>query len=258
MQSQDAVMAAISGKVVGVAAAALVGVAAVAGYLVFGRAEVSGGDPPERIAAIHEIAAERPWGAGKALAQAAANDPSPQVRREAIAGLSHFLAPEHRAAVEKGTTDSDARVRAIAADTLGLYRDKAATDVLVQLIETDRDEQVVQAALRGVVRCNDPRAIVMLLETADKGSSRAVKMVAMKGLLRWFRGRIPKDRDPRDKPRWRDLIQRWKGDSRVRAAYAAAGVELVQRPQDRIGKDWHPERRDYSKHKDKVTYKRKD
>lgn len=231
------------------AAAAVVAAAAWAIRLSFGQADVSGEDPAERIAAIHEMTAKRPSGAGKALARAAADDPSPLVRGDAMGGLSHFLAPEHRAVVEKGTKDSDGRVRAIAADTLGLFGDKAAADVLVKVIETDQDEQVVQAALRGIVRCDDPRAIVMLLETAANGSSSAVKMVAMKGLLRKFGAKIPENRDPDKNASWLDLIQRWKRSIRVRDAYAAAGARLVDRPQDVIGKPCHPMPIDPSKHK---------
>lgn len=217
--------------------------AAVAGYHALSSAEVTGDDPPDRIAAIRQITVNRPTGAGRALAQAA-TDSSPQVRREALAGLSHFPAPEHRAVVEKGTTDPDRRVRAIAANTLGVYGDRSAADLLVKLIETDKEEQVVQAALRGLVKCDDPRAIVALLETAaDKDSSRAVKMVAMKGLLRKFGAGLSKKRDPDKEASWRDLIQRWKGYKRVREAYAAARMPLNDRPQDIIGPDYHPERR---------------
>ncbi len=233
------------------ASAALVGAVAVAAYSVFGRAEISGEKPPERIAEIHEIAAERPWGTAKVLAEAAENDPSPEVRAEAIAGLSQVLAPEHRAVVEKGTADSDARIRAIAADVLGVFGDKPAAGVLVKLIETDQDEEVVKGALRGLARCDDPRAIVWLLETAEKGSSRDVKLVAMKGLLRKFRCRLSKDRDPSDEANWRDLIQLWKRPKAVRDAYAAVPeVQLVDRPQDIIGKHYHPERREPQGHKD--------
>ena len=229
----------MSRKVAGsiLAAAALVAAMIVAGHFAFTQAEVSGENPSERVAAIHQIAVKRPPGAGKALARAAADDPSALVRGEAMAGLSHFLAPEHRAAVEKGTKDTDGRVRAVAASTLGMFGDKAAADVLVELIKTDEDEQVVQGALRGIFRCDDPRAVVMLLKTAEKGGSSDVKMVAMKGLLRWYGGRVPEKRDPDKKASWRDLIQRWKQDGRVRAAYAAAGARLVDQPQDIIGKE---------------------
>lgn len=223
--------------------------AAVAGYYALRPPEVTGGDPPERIDTIREITANRPSGAGKALAKAA-TDSSPQVRREAMAGLGHFLEPEHRVVVEKGTTDPDTRVRAIAANTLGVYGDRSAAVVLVKLIETDKEEQVVQAALRGLVKCDDNKAIVALLEAADKGSSRDVKMVAMKGLLRKFGARLSKRRDPDKEASWRDLIQRWKRYKRVRDAYAAERMPLNDRPQDLIGPDYHPERRKPWEHKD--------
>ena len=226
------------------ALAALVVAAALGAYCVFGRADISGEKPSERIAAIHEITAERPWRTAEVLAEAAENDPSPQVRAEAIAGLSRVLAPEHRGVVEKGTTDPDARIRAISADVLGGYRDKPAADVLARLIKTDKDEEVVEGALRGLARCDDPKSIVWLLETAaDESRSGAVKLVAMKGLLRKFGARLPDDRDPEDEPGWRDLIQRWKRHPIIRNAYAAVPeVQLVDHPEHLIGTDHHKDR----------------
>ena len=210
-----------------------------------GSPDVSSGDPSQRIAAIHEVTVSSASDAGETLARVVAKDTSPKVRREALAGLSHFLKPAHRAVVEKSTKDADAGVRAVAAETLGLYADKAATVALIEMVdkETEKDENVRKAALRGLVKCDDPKAIVALLDRAERGETREIKLVAMKGLLSKLGVRMSRDRDPKDGRRWRDLIQRWKQSWRIREAYAAAGVRLVSRPQDLLGKDWHPERR---------------
>ena len=177
------------------------------------------------------------------MARAAVDDPSPAVRAEAVGALSHFLAPEHRGAVETCTADSEARVRAVAAETMGQFGDKAATGVLVKLAETDPAEQVSQAALRGLVGCDDPRAIVTLLEMAGRGGSRLTKITAMKGLLAKYKGRLLLERDdPDDAEKWRGLVQKLKRLNSIRDAYAAAGVPLGERPAD-AGHDYHPERR---------------
>ena len=97
--------------------------------------------------------------------------------------------------------------------------------------------------MRGLVRCDAPESVVTLLDRAEHGASSEIKRIAMKGLLRKLGVRMSRDRDPTDGPGWRDLIQRWKQSRRIRAAYEAAGVLLVSRPQDLLGKDWHPERR---------------
>jgi len=208
-------------------------------------AEVTGETPQERVAAVHQVAARRPRGAARALARAA-EDRSPEVRRAAVAGLAHVLEDDHRPVVEKATRDADAGVRAVSADTLGVYGDREAADRLIQLIETDPDEQVRLAALRGLSKCKDPRSIVVLLETADKGKTKRVRLQAMKFLSWKFKANVRAMRDPGYVPGWKDLIQRWKWDLRVRDAYAAAGAELIDRPQDILGRDWHPERRDYT------------
>lgn len=207
-------------------------------------ADVAGEAPGDRTAAIRRIAARRPPGARKALARAV-SDPSPKVRREAHAALTHFIDredPADREVVEQGTRDADGSVRAVAADTLGLFRDGLAADVLVRLIQTDPDKRVRLAAVRGLAKCDDPRSIAFLLETAEEASSRDVRHEAMRFLMRQFGGNLRSSRDPRNVPAWKDMIQRWKRDQRVRQAYAAAGIKLVDRPQDILGKDFHPER----------------
>ena len=212
-----------------------------------GSPDVSGGDPSQRIAAIREVAVSGSPDAGDTLARVVANDSSPKVRRAAMPGLSHYMKPSHRKLIGKSTKDADAGVRAIAADALGLYAkkyaDKTATIDLIEIVEKEPDENVRKAALRGLVKSPEPISIVTLLDRAEHGATREIKLVAMKGLLSKLDVRISRERDPKDGRSWRDLIQRWKQGRRVQKAYAAAGVRLVQRPQDLMGKDWHPERR---------------
>lgn len=217
------------------------GAAAVALYTA-ASAEVTGDTPEERAESVRHIAANRPPGAHRAISRAAA-DRSPKVRMAAMASLTHFIEDEDRPVVEKGTKDKDAGVRAVSAETLGQFGDSAAADVLIELIRGDGSERVRMAALRGLVKCDDPRSVVVLLETAEEDKSVSIKRQAMKCMLWKFDGNVRRTRDPRDERMWRDLIQRWKWDGRVRAAYAAAGVPLIHRPQDVVGRDWHPERR---------------
>jgi HEAT repeat protein len=208
-------------------------------YLLPSGIKVEGEKSSERVVAVQQVVAERPRGAGEELARAT-GDASQEVRAGAIAGLTHVLAPEHRPVVEKSTKDPDPRTRAVAAGTLSTYADKPAVDVLVDLVENDKEEEVVRVALRGLGRCKkDPRSIVTLLNTAEHGRSNEIKIAAMNGLLRMLGGRVSKEQGPENEKRWRDLIQRWKEEGFIQKAYAAAGAPLVQRPQDRLGKNWH-------------------
>ena len=237
-------MSGISGKTVWGAAAAVIVIAILAAGLLTGDSpDVSSEDPSQRIAAIHKIAVNRSPNAGKTLARVAADDPSPKVRRVAMATLANFLEPAHRKLVRESTKDADAGVREVAVGTLGLYADKAAAADLIEIVKKEPDEDVRKAALRGLVRCDDPMSIVTLLGRAEHGATREIKLVAMKGLLRKLGVRMSRDRDPKNARGWRDLIQLWKQSRRIRKAYTAAGVRLVSRPQDLLGKDWHPERR---------------
>jgi len=199
-----------------------------------GRPDVTGGTPQQRAKAVIRIASERPAGARSALATAA-EDESPLVRKTALVGLTQMLKPkEDRPVIEKAIRDDDAGVRAIAAETLGQFNDALATGELIRLLEDQNEtEEVQMAALRGLVNCDDPRAIVAMVEVASRPDAPLeVRRQSLRSALRKSGGRLLPGRDPTNDRLWRDLIQRFKNDQRVRRAYAAAGVTLVDHPDD--------------------------
>jgi len=206
-----------------------------------GRPDVTGGSEQDRAAAVIRIAAQRPLGARGSLATAA-QDTSPIVRRAAIVGLTQIMDSEDRPVIAKAIGDKDATVRAVAAESLGQFNDAPSTSELIRLLETDPDESVRIAALRGLVDCDDPRAIVAMVETAGKDVSYEIKLQAGKSVLRKAGGRLLPGRTPDNDVLWRDMIQRLKNDSRIRRAYAAAGVGLIDHPEDIAIRSLHGER----------------
>jgi hypothetical protein len=212
-----------------------------------GAPDVSNGDVDQRLADVRKVAVSGSPDAGEILARVVRDDPKPRVRRVALAGLGRFLKPRHREVIRKSMKDTDAGVRLIAAETLGLYAekypDKSATVDLIAMVENEPEEEVIRSALRGLVKSPEPISIVTLLDRAENGTTNEIKRVAMKGLLKKLDVRIARERDPKYKRSWRDLIQLWKQSRRVQEAYKQAGVKLVQKPGDLMGKDWHPERR---------------
>ena len=207
-------------------------------------ADVEDGSDDERLASVQRIASSSPPGARAALVRAARNDTSARVRKVALISLGHIRSDEDRGVFEDSTRDKDARVRAVAADSLGSYADSAAVGVLVDLVRNDPSDRVRIGALRGLARCDDPRAVVCLLNTAEAGRTNEIKLQAMRSIFVTLRANIRQLRDPRDQARWRDMIQRLKWHENIRNAYAAVGAELVHHPEHILGKDWHPERRD--------------
>jgi len=210
--------------------------AAVAGVIMFvsGSPDVTRGTPEQRAEAVIRVASERPAGAKSALV-AATDDESPLVRRTALVGLTHMLDhKKDRPVIEKAVRDPDAGVRAIAAETLGQFNDAQATSELIRLLEDQNESESVQmAALRGLVHCDSPRAIVAMVEVAGRRDAPLeVRRQSLKSALRKAGGRLLPGRDPTNDRLWRDLIQRFKNDQRIRKAYAAAGVELVDHPDD--------------------------
>jgi hypothetical protein len=81
-----------------------------------------------------------------------------------------------------------------------------------------------------------------MVETAGKDTSYEIKLQAGRSALRKAGGRLLPDRNPGDDVLWRDQIQRMKNDQRIRRAYAAAGVPLINHPEDIVKRDLHGER----------------
>jgi len=203
-----------------------------------GRPDVTSGTEQDRAAAVIRVATQRPIGARDSLATAA-QDESPIVRRAAIVGLTQMMGSEDRPVVENAVRDKDAGVRAVAAESMGQFNDAPATGELIRLLETDPDESVRIAALRGLVDCDDPRAIVAMVETAGKDASRDIRFQAAKSALRKAGGRLLPGRNPDNEALWRDQVQRMKNDQRIRRAYVAAGVPLVDHPEDIVTRSLH-------------------
>lgn len=195
--------------------------------------DMTSGSEQDRIEAAARIAIERPAGARSKLTRAL-EDESPRVRQAALLGLAQIRIPEDRPIFEKATTDKDARVRAVAAESLGKFNDTEATVALKKIAESPEEDRAVRkAALRGLVPCDDPRAIVALIELAgDESAPADIRLQAAKSALRKAGGRLRKDRRPENAILWRDLIQRLKNDQRIRRAYQVAGVRLVDKPGD--------------------------
>jgi len=206
-----------------------------------GRPDVTSGSEQDRAAAVARIAGQHPLGARDSLSTAA-QDESPMVRKAAIVGLTQMMDAQDRPVIERAVQDKDAGVRAVAAESLGQFNDAPSTGELIRLLETDPDESVRIAALRGLVDCDDPRAIVAMVETAGKDASYEIKLQAGRSALRKAGGRLLPDRNPGDDVLWRDQIQRMKNDQRIRRAYAAAGVPLIDHPEDMVKRDLHGER----------------
>ncbi|MCP4375168.1 MAG: HEAT repeat domain-containing protein, partial [bacterium] len=180
-----------------------------------GLPDVSSGTTEERISAIHTVAASGSKETARILAGVVSSDAPPAVRREALAGMVHHPEPNHRPAIKKSVKDASPAVREIAVSALSMYKDKDATADLIEVVREEPEERVRHAALRGLVRCEDPTSIVTLLDRAENGDTNETKRIAMKGLLRKLGVRMSVDRDPKDGRGWRDLIQRWKESRRV-------------------------------------------
>jgi len=206
-----------------------------------GRPDVTSGSEQQRAADVIRIGSQRPLVPRESLSTAA-QDESPMVRKAAIVGLTQMMDAQDRPVIEKAVRDKDATVRIVAAESLGKFNDAPATGELIRLLETDPDESVRIAALRGLVDCDDPRAIVAMVETAGKDASYEIKLQAGRSALRKAGGRLLPDRNPDNDVLWRDLIQRLKNDYRIRQAYAAAGVPLINHPEDIAKRNLHGER----------------
>lgn len=210
-----------------------VATAAVLALLGGGCGKDSGDSSPEQVRKVATIVDHRPRGGGQALVRAL-GDTNPDVRKAAALGLGDYVAPEHRGAIEQATRDQDPQVRASAAATLSLYKDSASAETLAGLLREDPDEQVRVAAASGLGLNRSDRAIVLLLENAERNSSPAAQYRAMAALMSKLGLRFHRTVDPQDRPQWRALVEEMKHDKVVQAAYAACKATLVFHPEDKM------------------------
>jgi len=218
--------------VLAIAAAGAIGIV-IAAVCLCGNRQVEGKTPEERVASIQKLAADDPFGAGKVIAAAAANEPEPAVRAAAFANLGAKLTPELRPAVEQGTRDREAGVRVSAVATLALYKDEGAADRLGHVLAEDPDETVRFAAVGGLGLNSSPKAIVHLLSTAEGNSPPAVRQSALRAVVSKIGLRMVEKVGPQDGRRWRTIVEELKHDRNIQSAYAACGVPLVFRPEDK-------------------------
>ncbi|MGB2821300.1 MAG: HEAT repeat domain-containing protein [Phycisphaerae bacterium] len=188
--------------------------------------------PAERVRKTAAISNEQPRGGGKVLVRAL-TDPNPDVRKAALLGLSGYIAPEHRRAIEQATRDQHPEVRAGAATTLSLYKDDAAAETLGKLLSRDANEVVRLAAASGLGLNPSQKAIVSLLENAEKNPSPRARYQAMRALLSKLGLRFYRKVDPRGGREWRALVEEMKHSRIVREAYASCGASLVHHPEDK-------------------------
>ena len=214
-------------------AAAIVCCATAVGLVLWASGEdrVEGSTPKDRVAAIGRLSSGNSPGASEALVRAL-DDPAPEVRRAAVAGMVRYIRPENRAAVEKAASDADGRVRAAAVSVLGLYRDAPAADKLADVAVDDPEEQVRIAALRGLAACPGPLSVVTLVEIAEKGQSFNLKYQALVAAFEKCGARLQSRQRPDDPAVWEELVYQLKRLNRVQKAYAALGRPLNVRPED--------------------------
>ncbi len=188
------------------------------------RARLTGKTPQERIACICRLADLQPRGAVEALAAAAINEPDVGVRRAALIGLGRFRSPAARRAVEDGTKDKSASVRAAAAATLGLCNDDDAAARLGDILAGDPQEEVRLSAVAGLGRIGRPKAVAVLVEAMERNDSTNVRREALVTLLKRFQAGFTRPPDPRDTAKWGELMRQVRRMPSVKAAMEDDGA----------------------------------
>jgi len=198
-----------------------------------GASEVAGDTEEDRLESVDRLARSDSRQAGAALADAAANDPSPTVRTRAIVSLMGRVGNKNlpqrekiREALEQQTKDGDPKVRQAAVAAVGLYRDQAAADCLIDVLRIEEHEAISIAALHGLKDCPVPVAIVALVREAEFGRTGRIKLEAMKGAFHKTGARLNRYDSPNDRDLWARRLHRLKSMHAIRDAFALAGVPL--------------------------------
>ena len=193
----------ISGKViVGIVVIVILLVLITIQFFGTGDPDPSAGDVPQRITAINEIASNGSTDAGEKIALAGIKDPSPRVRCAAMVSLRKFAIPKIRTAIEQGTQDDVARVRAAAAVTLGKYNDKKAVKRLAELLTDDKDDEVRLAAALALARQKSRESTEKLVSAMKSNSSPAVQKQSLLLILQGTGVKLSPEPDPRNAKLW--------------------------------------------------------
>jgi hypothetical protein len=231
-------MASGRGKAVLIIAAAAIIVVGGTMLAVFGfgwgrrTAGVTGETGEDRLRSVGRLGTLKPAESAKALA-AATEDADPAVRQAALVGLARSPTADARAAIDRGTRDPSAKVRAAAASTLGRYLDEAAADRLGEMILRDPEPEVRIGAALGLGRHASPKALVWLMEAAEKDTSLDVMTAALTQIyfklgMRFIgmRGQTGDEAVTSI----RRIVENLKDDVNVEAAYRKAGRSVVRNP----------------------------
>ncbi len=167
-----------------VLACILAAVLAVTWVIRSGGERIEGQTVQERIERIGQLAADRPDGAGEAIAAAATEDPHALVRQTALKALAQFQDARFRPAVEAGTRDVTPYARAAAARTLTGYGDDGAAVILGRLGSEDPTEGVRMDAIVGLEQIATPTAVALLVTAAEHNEFPSVRRAALAALTR--------------------------------------------------------------------------
>jgi len=198
----------------------------------WGAGRVEGLTSEDRVRSIGHLADRRPSGAAQALADAATKEPNPEVRQAALVGLARFATPDARTAVDQGTRDASARVRAAAAATLGMHRDEAAVNRLGEMVLGDPEPEARLGAVTGLGRHRSAKALVFLMEAAEKDMAVEVATAALAQIYHKLGMRYTGTQGQADDRRTavRRVVENLKDDVIVAEAYRRAGRPIVRNP----------------------------
>ncbi len=194
--------------------------------------KVTGSTPGERIASINKLADNKPWGAGKAIADAINGETDPSVREAALAAISNFPDSAYRPEVEKAAKDPSMIVRVAAVRTLTVYKDDQAIGMLAQIIQTDPNSEVRSMACVSMAQIDKPMVVYYLMDVAENGKENASRAVAAQMLLGMLGLHMdPSMVNPEDQAMWLNVIETIKAWPYIQHCYKEIDKPLVRHPE---------------------------
>jgi hypothetical protein len=185
--------------------------------------QITGATAQERIAKIRASADQNTPADGDAIA-AAAGDADASVRQAVMAALAGYPADKYRPVIANALKDPAENVRAAAAYTFGMYHDRPAADRLGEVLNTDASPAVRLAAVRGLDRNGDLRAVVVLFRVIEKPGNAEIRKQAYTSILHTLHFYITHIPEP-DTAEWNDQVNVLRRVKVIRRAFESAGDE---------------------------------
>lgn len=204
------------------------------GWLLWPSPKVEGDTPEEQIESIQKIAAEKPWGGGKALARAySVPRGDVRVRRAALAALAAYPQKDMVPTVRAALAAPEPEIQEVAAEVLGrVDKDDATADELGKIASENTNPGVRIGAIKGLGNSESQKALAWLIRLGETEATPAVhRQILLEAYNKVSKHYYWPEQESATELKRQQAIESLKGQIQVQESYRYAQWQLVRHPE---------------------------